>query len=80
MNDSAERSFLHAIATPLTVAKANLHIGLKQVEPLVSSAAVPEDLKDRLQKVMTALDKLQVLLEERREVVKSAAVNTPEQI
>lgn len=61
---SDERVFLHAIATPLTVA-----IGMTDV--VLSTGQIDEKSKERLQKVLNASKKIEELLKNRRDVIKT---------
>lgn len=64
---SAERTFLHDIATPVAVALGMIDLMMDDV--LEGSATLEDGQKKRLEKAQTALLKLQEMMSARRSVL-----------
>ena len=63
-----ERDFLHAMASPLAIALLHLEALLEQFDV---SPEVEKGHLERLAKVQQALDKMKLLLKDRRELIAS---------
>lgn len=65
----AERAFLHDISTPLSIALGQIEMFLDESQ--VSGPALTEAQNTRLGKIHKAVDRIRLLVEERRAILRA---------
>ena len=62
-----ERTFLHDLSNPLAIVFANIRMASMKLEADVANA---DTVKEKLQKALKTFDRINALLEERRDLIK----------